>query len=231
VDLELGLGWFRFIENSLPHPCYVGIASYYGNHDGEIGANTIGAISGVPTYSTMNVGIGGVGMKSVLMHDNTLAGADGSTSVGLVLRDFPTGQPPIDSAANLIWGNHVTAFAGGVTSFKGILGTDCYYTQPAVVSASGAPCQPILPFMMSPTPGSTLTSTSPTFTWSSAPGAQAYELWLGTALGKDDLFEKSTLALSLNPTNLPNNGSTIFVRLYFKINGVWHYVPYVYTAP
>ncbi len=231
VDMELGLGWFHFIENSIPHPCYVGITSYYGNHDGEIGANTIGSIAGYATYSTMDVGIAGLGMQNVLIHDNALAGADQPASDGLTLRDFSTGQPPIDSSGNLIWGNQITGFSGAAYSLASVLGTDCYYATAAGTSASGAACPKVLPFMMTPATGSKLLSTSPTFTWASGPGMQDYELCLGTAAGKCDLYQKvSATALTMTPTNLPSDGSTIYARLYYKIGGAWYYVLYTYIA-
>ena len=232
VVLELGLGWFRFIQNSIPHPCYVGITSYYGNHDGEIGANTVGAIAGYAAYSTADVGIAGMGLNNVLIHDNTLAGAAGTASIGLTLRDFSTGLPPIDSGGNLIWGNSISGFAGGAYSIATALGTDCYYATATGRSASGAACPQIVPFMMSPAPGSKLSSTSPVFMWSSGPGVQDYELCLGTAVGKCDLYQKvSATALTMTPTNLSNNGSTIYARLYYKVGGAWKFVPYTYIAP
>ncbi len=55
---------------------------------------------------------------------------------------------------------------------------------------------------------------------------------LGTAVGKCDLYQKvSATALTMTPSNLPNDGSKIYARLYYKINGAWHYVPYTYIAP
>jgi hypothetical protein len=85
--------------------------------------------------------------------------------------------------------------------------------------------------MMTPATGSKLLSTSPTFTWASGPGVQDYELCLGTAAGKCDLYQKvSATALTMTPTNLPSDGSTIYARLYYKIGGAWYYVLYTYIA-
>ena len=231
VDMELGLGWFHFIENSIPHPCYVGITSFYGNHDGEIGGNTIGQVSGYAGFSTMDVGIVGTGQYNVSIHDNTLAGADGTASVGVYLNDFKTGQPLIDSDRNLIWGNLISNFAGGAYGLHGILGTDCSYIGATGVSASGAARPQVLPFIMSPAPGSKLASTSQAFEWASGPGVTYYELCVGTAVGACDLFRQiSATALSMTATNLPNNGSTIYARVYWKINGAWYYKQYTYIS-
>lgn len=231
VVLELGLGWFQFIQNSIPHPCYVGITMFYGDHDGEVGANTVGWVSGYAVFSTRDVGIAGSGMYDVSIHDNSLAGADGAASIGLGLGDFATGRPPIYSDHNLVWGNRITDFPGAAYSFTGAHGTDCYYPKATGVSSSGAACPRILPFMMSPAPGSKLSSTSPTFSWSSGPGAEAYELCLGSAAGKCDLYQRvSATALSMTPTHLPDNGSTIYAQLGFKIGGGWQYRSYTYIA-
>jgi hypothetical protein len=231
VEMEVGVGWFRFIQNSIPHPCYIGIASFYGNHDGEIGANTVGWISGYAGYSTQDIGIGGVGLNNVWIYDNTLAGADGPASIGLLLSDFSTGQPPIESDHNLAWGNHIANFSGGAYSFRGVHGTDCYYVQAAGVSSSGAPCPQILPFIISPTAGSKLPSKSPTFSWSSGPGVEYYELCIGSTFGSCNLFRQmSATALSMTPAILPRNGRTIYARLYAKIGGAWYFRSYTYVA-
>jgi hypothetical protein len=231
VDLEVGLGWFHFILNSIPHPCYVGMVSFFGNHDGEIGGNTIGRVSGDASFSTGDGGISAYGSYRVLIHDNTLAGAEGSASIGLSLRDFVTGKPPIYSDHNLIWGNHISGFAGGAyDNISGVLGTDCYYAYDVGESSAGTTCPKILPFMMNPEPGSRLSSTSPTFNWSSGPGVSVYELCLGSADGKCNLFKMaSATALSMTATNLPSRG-TIYARLYYKIDGAWQYRSYVYVG-
>ena len=42
----------------------------------------------------------------------------------------------------------------------------------------------------SPTPGSTLTGTSATFTWSAGTGALSYSLWVGTTAGGNNLYSR-----------------------------------------
>ena len=139
-----------------------------------------------------------------------------------------TGEPPIFSAGNLVWGNHISGFSGTAYNFKGANGTDCYYAQAAGESASGAPCPQILPFMMSPDPGSQLSSTSVTFTWSSGPGVQGYDLCVGSTNGKCDLFQKESATDLSMPVNLPDVDATIYLRLYFKIDGAWNFRSYTY---
>lgn len=230
VDLELGLGWFHFIQNSIPHPCYVGIAAFFGMHDGEIAGNKVGWVGGDNRFSTEDVGIAAQGVYDVSIHQNMLAGADGPASVGLELGDFTIGQPPIYSDRNLVWANHTGRFPGVAYAMTGTLGTDCHYEPGPEGSSSGTSCKQIRPFMISPTPGSKLPSTSPTFSWSSGPGVDRYGLCLGSTAGSCDLYKQfSATDLSTTPVHLPER-ATIHARLYFRIDGEWQYRSYTYIA-
>jgi hypothetical protein len=84
--------------------------------------------------------------------------------------------------------------------------------------------------MTGPPPGSTLTSNTVTFYWAAAPGANAYEVWVGTTSGVQDVDVVSTTGLSATFTNLPVNGIPLFVRLYTLTGGAWHFNEYTYTA-
>jgi hypothetical protein len=86
--------------------------------------------------------------------------------------------------------------------------------------------------MISPVQGSTLTSPSTTFTWTTIPGASLYLIYVGTAVGANNLggAQGATLT-SYTDTNIPNTGRTIYVRLYTSIGGGWQYLDYTYTAP
>jgi len=90
--------------------------------------------------------------------------------------------------------------------------------------SSAAGVQPI-----SPTPGSTLSGSTVTFSWPG--GSSQYELLLGTTLnGSDILNTGHTTATSVTPTNLPVNALPVYARLYRLDNGVWTAANYVYTA-
>jgi hypothetical protein len=72
----------------------------------------------------------------------------------------------------------------------------------------------------SPTPGSTLTGASTTFTWNAGPaGTTGYYLWVGTSLGAADLVNIGPLSGTSATVNLPTNGATVYVRLWTVING------------
>ncbi len=86
--------------------------------------------------------------------------------------------------------------------------------------------------MISPAPQSVLPAGSVTFTWTAGTGASATYLWIGTMLGAYNLVNYGTTAgTSYAATNLPADGSTLYVRLWSKIDGLLQYTDYTYTAP
>jgi murein DD-endopeptidase MepM/ murein hydrolase activator NlpD len=86
--------------------------------------------------------------------------------------------------------------------------------------------------MVSPVPGSTLSATSATFSWTSVVGADLYDLNVGTSPGARDLFDmldgvNTSTTVSLL---LPSDGSTLHVTLWTRVASVWQYSMYTYTA-
>ena len=86
--------------------------------------------------------------------------------------------------------------------------------------------------LISPTPGTTLTASSATFTWTAVPGSQGYWLFLGTdGAGSDNLYDSHQLsATSATFSGLPTNGKTIYARVYTRYNGTLFYNDYTYSA-
>jgi hypothetical protein len=96
------------------------------------------------------------------------------------------------------------------------------YTAPSVCLAQIA----------SPTPGTTLSATSVSFTWSAAPGADQYWLDVGNSVGVGDLSAGALATTSKVVSGLPCDGRTIYVQLYTHRNGAWLSPQrYTYTAP
>ena len=83
----------------------------------------------------------------------------------------------------------------------------------------------------SPTPGSTLTAASTTFTWNAgSAGTTGYGLNVGTTPGGADLVNIGPLAGTSVMVNLPTNGATIYVRLWTEFSGATYlYNDYTYT--
>ena len=89
------------------------------------------------------------------------------------------------------------------------------------------------PAVYNPAPNSTLSSTTATFTWCIYPGATNYWLDVGSTSGGNNYLQSGPLgpaAFSQTLTNLPNNGSTIYVTWWQYVNGAWQYTEYQYTA-
>jgi hypothetical protein len=85
--------------------------------------------------------------------------------------------------------------------------------------------------MTSPTPGSTLTGSSVTFSWTMSATASEYFLYIGTTSGGKDLLAQNVgTVTSYTVGGLPTDGSTIYVRLWSNLPNAWYYIDYTYTA-
>ncbi len=83
----------------------------------------------------------------------------------------------------------------------------------------------------SPTPTSTLSGSTVSFTWSAIPGAEKYALDVGTMVGGFDIWQGIIVTTSKSISTLPLNGSTVYVRLWTRVGGVWQTpLDYTYTA-
>ena len=60
--------------------------------------------------------------------------------------------------------------------------------------------------------------------------ADAYQLWVGTAIGNNNLGVFSTTANSATVTGLPGLGTTVFVRLYSRFGATWLFNSYSYIS-
>ena len=86
--------------------------------------------------------------------------------------------------------------------------------------------------MTSPTPGSTFTSSSVTFTWTAGAGASAYWIDVGSTTGAHDYYSSGNLGnvTTLTVNGLPTDGSNVYVTLYSLIGGTWTGNTYQYFA-
>jgi len=86
--------------------------------------------------------------------------------------------------------------------------------------------------MQTPTPGSTLSGTTATFTWSSDANATAYWVDIGSSAGGNNYYSSGNLGNVLTTTvyTLPANSTEIFVSLYSYVGGQWVNNPVTYTS-
>ncbi len=100
------------------------------------------------------------------------------------------------------------------------------YTYTATLSNPGIPAQ-----ITSPTPGTTLSSSSAAFTWNAGTGVSQYWLFIGSSAGGNDIYGASQgTNLSANISGLPTDGRTLYVRLFSLMSGSWQHNAYTYTA-
>jgi N-acetylneuraminic acid mutarotase len=91
------------------------------------------------------------------------------------------------------------------------------------------PGKPVPAALTSPKSGSTFISNKVTFTWTAGVGATMYDLYLGTTVGSNNLYQTGhTTALSTTAT-VPTNGATVYARLLSYINGAWQFNDYTFT--
>ena len=84
--------------------------------------------------------------------------------------------------------------------------------------------------LLSPAPGSTLTGTSATFSWTTGTLVTQYNLHVGTTgAGSYNVFSGTVAGESKTVTGIPTTGGTLNVRLYSLISGAWQYVDYTFT--
>ena len=103
---------------------------------------------------------------------------------------------------------------------------DYTYTAPSGMAAIST--------MITPTPGTTLSSTNVTFTWTAGSGVSGHELWIGTTAGARNVTYAPALGAvtSYNAILLGTTpGATLYVRLWSLIGSTWASNDYTYTAP
>jgi hypothetical protein len=102
-------------------------------------------------------------------------------------------------------------------SFIGGTWTGNAYTYTAFSATGG------LAVIQTPIPGSMLSGTSATFTWSADPSATAYWLDIGNVAGGNQFYQSGNLGnvTTTNVFSLPADGSMIFTTLYSFVGGQW----------
>ena len=109
--------------------------------------------------------------------------------------------------------------------------TEAYYTANPVIS-SATYTTAALATLISPTPGSTLTGSVATFTWTPAAGASFYFLTLGSkGPSSNDIYNSGPVSTtSITVAGLPTNGETIYAQVWAFVDNAWVPTNCTYTA-
>jgi len=78
--------------------------------------------------------------------------------------------------------------------------------------------------------GTSLNSTGVSFSWNMGRGVSKYELLIGTASGRSDIYSYSGTATSVLATGIPLTGQTVYVQLGSYINGSWQINNYSFST-
>lgn len=115
---------------------------------------------------------------------------------------------------------YVTLYSKTGTAYQS---NSYFYTAPKFTASKSA--------IVDPAPGSTLTSTTQAFRWSTGYNASAYTLWIGKSPGGHDIYVGAEgTALSRTVTTLPDDGGPIYVTLWTFLNGSWQGSEHIFTA-
>lgn len=109
LALDLGTGFFTVENNTIERSVHIAIYAIYHVHDGSISGNTVKQIATLS--GTGSQGILVYGSPSVAVTNNTLAGADGTDSVGITLEANAHAALLESSAGDTAMGNIITGFS------------------------------------------------------------------------------------------------------------------------
>ena len=204
----LGAGW-QYIDYS--YMAFSG-SSGQGGITSPVPSSTLGGSSVTFTWTAQP------GATAYWIDAGTVAGGDQyfqSGNLGNVLTTVVSGLPIDGSTVYVRW---YYLLSGGWQHI------DYSYTAFSGTSSQAA--------ITSPVPGSVLSGSSVTFTWTAGSGATAYWVDVGSVAGGDQYYQSGNLGNVLTTTvnTLPTNGSMVYVTLYSRVNGSWLSSVYTYTA-
>jgi len=192
-------------------------------------SRTIPSAPSMPTTYTATYKVSQYLLQYVTIGGGTVTGAQAGTYVNAGTSVTLTAIPSL--------GNNFSKWTDDLHGSGNTLGTATTLTfsmnSPKTVTAVFVPSLPVAT-MISPTPGTTLPSTSVTFSWNAATNAAQYWLNVGNAPGTGEYTTGALTATSKTVSGLPCDGRTLYASLFTMFNGAADYVrppqPYTYTA-
>jgi hypothetical protein len=223
--------------------------TYNGNGTASVTSNSTGictVVSGVVHYA----GVGTCSLTASATAGTNYLAAPGSAQTFSIGQATPTitwatpaailypaalSATQLDANANVL-GTYAYSPASGTVPNPGTNTLSVTFTPQDAVDYTTATATTQLTVnqlaaLASPTPGTTLSGSSATFTWTVGSGVTQYELWLGTTgAGSMNVLSLTTTAHSSGVvSSIPTIGATLYARLYSMINGAWQYIDYTYT--
>jgi len=125
--------------------------------------------------------------------------------------------------------NFIPVVDGPLTGTLTLTDNSITAQQSAQLSGTGTGSLPAA--LISPTPGTTLTGSSATFTWTPGTNVANWQIEIGSSPGGHQYSTANPqYTTTYKATGLPLDGSTVYVRLYSRINNAWQFNDYTYTA-
>ena len=163
----------------------------------------------------------------------TWTAGNGATAYALYLGTSGTGSSNLYSSGSTtatsltvsgLPANGVTVYARLASAIGGVWVHNDYTFTEAGTAAPAA--------IVSPPPGSQLSSSRATFVWTAGTGVTEYNLFVGTTgSGSSNLYSSGlTNSTSAVVSGMPTNGSTVYARLYSMIDGAWQFQDFTYEA-
>ncbi len=199
----------------------------------------------VPSSTVTFSWTGGTGVTQywlwvgTVLGDGNLYSQSQGTSLSVTVSGIPTGVPVhvrLWSLVSGIWQYIDYPYGPGVATSTPaaspppagtptIAPTATNTVSPTMTSTPGAA---VLAEMVTPAPGSALTSPMVTFSWTSGTGVTQYWLWVSTVPGDGNVYTQSQgTSLSVTVSGVPTTG-TVYVRLWSLMSGDWQYRDYNY---
>ncbi len=205
----------------------VGSSQMYKSVSYGSGRFVVGSSSGQIWYSADNglnwaqaSGTGSNGVYDIKYYDSTFVGAT----------DFGSSKNMITSTNGTTWtmkrvGASTTFYLRGV----GYNGSKIFIVGQSMSVFKS--CSDDIPKIYDPVKGSTLDGTTDSFHWTQGdPAITQYKIDIGSQAGGSDIGSQTTTGYSLQFTNLPNNGQTVYVKFSWLIGSSWLYENYTYIA-
>ncbi len=218
-----GLGYFNSTAATAftvtAHNCATGYYSFAHEFGHSLGARHDWRVDTSPGYNHGYVSLSG-GWRTIMAYNDT---------------SCPGGYCPRQN----FWSNPDISYVGEPTGVpvgayheadnRKVLNDSAYTVANFRVSTTA----PEPPIITSPASGSTLSGSIETFTWNyNSNAVEQWAFYAGSSLGAHDYFVGGAVdsSTSITATGLPTDGSTVYIKLWYRVGTTWASISRTYTA-